>query len=205
METWEITLIGLMALAVAALIWAERAGSRAGLWIAKPTASTLFMILGLPAVDLALFAALILSFLGDFFLIPLDKKLFRVGIILFLLAHLAFIGAFLIHGIMWAYAALALVPLAIAAALIARAILPTVPRELKGAVIAYMIVITAMVALAAGTRDVWILGAAVAFWANDILVARDRFVIRDWRHRLVGLPLYYGAMAVFALLARGSL
>jgi len=41
--------------------------------------------------------------------------------------------------------------------------------------------------------------AALAFWTNDLLVARDRFVTsRPW-HRAVGLPLYYAAMVAFAL------
>lgn len=68
-----------------------------------------------------------------------------------------------------------------------------------------MLVISAMVAAAAGAvgagASPWLLGAALAFYGNDILVARDRFVVRDWRHRLVGLPLYYGSMAAFALIA----
>lgn len=43
--------------------------------------------------------------------------------------------------------------------------------------------------------------AAIAFWANDILVARDRFARRTWLNRLYGLPLYYAAMVTFALTA----
>jgi len=203
-ETVEVALLALMAAAVAALVLAERADSQAGKWVAKPLASAAFVALGWPGVDALLFAALVLSFLGDLCLVPKDRRVFRAGILLFLLAHVAFGGAFLLRAPSWPVVALALVPLVAAALVVARWILGRVPRELKGAVVAYMVVITAMVALAAGTTP-WLFLPALAFWTNDILLARDRFVQRSWLNRLYGLPLYYGAMAVFALFARGTL
>lgn len=204
MEALDVALILLVAAATAGLILAERRDSRAGTWIAKPLASAAFVALGWPGVDLLLFAALVLSFLGDLCLVPRDKRIFRAGILLFLLAHIAFSAAFFLRGPDASRVVLALVPLVAAAFLISRWILPKVPRELKGAVIAYVVVITAMVALAAGTT--WLLFLpALAFWTNDILVARDRFVERSWLNRAYGLPLYYGAMVLFALQAGGAL
>lgn len=193
----------MVAAATAGLILAERARSRAGIAVAKPVASLAFVALGWPTVDGALFAALVLSFLGDLCLVPEDVRAFRAGILLFLLAHVAFGFAFLARGVSWPVALLAVVPLAVAAALVVRWILPTTPRELKPAVLAYVVVITGMVALAAGAS--WLLLApALAFWTNDILIARDRFVARSWLNRAFGLPLYYGAMVAFALASRGA-
>ena len=205
MDTLDLVLVLGIAASVVALILAERKESERGQWIFKPLASALFVILGFPVFDGWLFAALVLSFLGDLCLVPKDKRIFRAGILLFLLAHVGFSGAFLARGIDWTWTGLALVPLVVAAALVARWILPKAPKELKGAVIAYMIVITAMVALAVGTHDPAMMVAALAFWTNDILVARDRFVTRSWLNRAYGLPLYYGAMVVFALTASASL
>lgn len=203
MEPLALALAAVVAVATAGLILAERARSRAGIAVAKPVASLAFVALGWPTVDGALFAALVLCFLGDLCLIPEDVRVFRAGIVLFLLAHVAFGYAFLARGVAWPVAGLAVVPLVAAAVVVTRWILPTTPRELKPAVLAYVVVITAMVALAAGAS--WFfLAPALAFWTNDVLIARDRFVARSWLNRAFGLPLYYGAMVAFALASRGA-
>lgn len=202
----EILIPAGVALAVAGYLVAERRGHMLGMWLTKPLASALFVALAIPPRDTWLFAALVLSFLGDLLLIPKEPRIFRAGILVFLLAHVAFIAAFLAMGVAWTWAAGALAPLLLAAALVARWILPRVSRDLKLAVLAYMIVITAMVAIAAGSvaagASPLLLGAALAFWTNDVLVARDRFATRSSWNRVLGLPLYYGAMVVFAILAR---
>lgn len=210
-----LALVAVVAVATGALILAERRDSRAGMWAAKPLASAAFVALGsadgLPADAPRrwLLVALVLCFAGDILLIPREARVFRASILTFLLGHLAFVAAFLAYGVAWGWVVIALVPLVAAAALIARWILPRVQAALKEAVLAYMVVITAMVAAAAGAvaagGPVLLLPAAIAFWANDILVARDRFVQRSWLNRLYGLPMYYGAMVVFALTASGSL
>lgn len=208
-------LVALLALATLVLIGAERRESRAWTWASKPVASAAFVALGIiggipdDRPRLLLILALVLSFVGDLFLIPQENTAFRFAILSFLAAHLVFMLAFLAYGVAWGWAALALVPLAIVAAIIARRILPKVAPELKRSVIAYVIVITAMVALAAGAATAGasplLLLAALLFWANDILVARHRFVEKEWLNRAVGLPMYYGAMLIFALVASGAL
>ena len=79
---------------------------------------------------------------------------------------------------------------------------PHVPGALRGAVVAYALVISAMVAFAFGTHaadaDLRIPVAAVGFYVSDLAVARNRFVAPDWVNRLWGLPLYYGAQFLFA-------
>lgn len=169
-------------------------------WLSKGAASACFVALGVISHAAApMLAALVLAFAGDLLLVPRDARVFRVGIVGFLLAHVALGAAFVLRGERWLRVPAALVPLILAAVLVARALLPRVPRPLRGAVLAYMVVISAMVALSAGATPAWLILPALAFYANDLLVARDRFVTQAFWHRLVGLPLYYGAMAAFAL------
>jgi uncharacterized membrane protein YhhN len=60
-------------------------------------------------------------------------------------------------------------------------------------VIAYIAVISTMLAAAAGTRVPLIAVGALAFYFSDLSVARDRFVAPGFINRAWGLPLYYGA------------
>ena len=73
---------------------------------------------------------------------------------------------------------------------------------MKAPVLAYMGVITAMVAAAwgAAARDLsaWLVVAAVAFFLSDLSVARDRFVKKEFANRAWGVPLYYAAQVLFA-------
>jgi uncharacterized membrane protein YhhN len=72
---------------------------------------------------------------------------------------------------------------------------------MRAPVVAYLVVISAMVALAAGSAALGrprLLVGAVAFFVSDLSVARDRFVVPGFANRLWGLPLYYGAQLVFA-------
>jgi hypothetical protein len=77
-----------------------------------------------------------------------------------------------------------------------------VPAAMKAPVMAYMAVITAMVALAAGTvalhGNAYILLGAVSFYLSDLSVARDRFVVTAFSNKLWGWPLYFGAQIVLA-------
>lgn len=203
------SLVTILTAALAGYLAAERRGSAFGMWTTKPLASACFVLLALPALDRWLLTAIVLSFAGDLLLIPRASRVFRAGILAFLLAHVAFLAAFVARGIAWGWAGLALMPLGFATWGIARRVLPGAGADLKPAVLTYMVVITLMVASAAGAvaggASPMLLAAALGFYANDILVARDRFVAKDWRNRLVGLPLYYGAMMLFALIASGSL
>lgn len=203
-QSWVLATLLIEGVALLALLLAERREHEPAQFVAKGVASAAFVALGLLAqAPAAILVALALAFVGDLLLVPRDPRVFRVGIVVFLLAHVAFLVAFSLRSPAYAFAAGALLILALAAALVARWILPRVPRALKGAVLAYMLVITLMVAAAAGASagagPIWLVLPALAFWTNDILVARDRFVARQGWHRWVGLPLYYGAMTAFAL------
>jgi uncharacterized membrane protein YhhN len=73
---------------------------------------------------------------------------------------------------------------------------------MKGPVIAYCVVISAMLWLAVGVGRIEVTLGAVLFYLSDLAVARDRFVAPAFVNRLVGLPLYYGAQVLLALAVR---
>jgi len=195
-----------MTAAVAALVTADYRGSRPGIWLAKPLASSVFVAAALAhgalssRYGICVLAALVLSWLGDVLLIPADTRVFRAGIGAFALAHVAYVAAFAARAFAPARAALAAVPVALAVVLAARWLRPHVPADMVVPVNAYMAIISAMVVAAAGASgaDPWILAGALLFYASDLTVARERFVLPSPWNSLVGLPLYYGAQLVLA-------
>lgn len=204
----EALAIGTCAIFVVALVVAETRGSLRGKWATKPAASAAFLALALLRLDsfelahLAILAALSFSAAGDLLLIPEDSlRTFRAGIVVFLFAHLAFIAAFLAHGVDPLATAGATAVLAIVGVLVGRAIVKRAGPGLERTVAAYLVVISAMVAMAAGAASrgspLWLL-AAVAFYLSDLTVARHRFLQREAVNRQVGLPLYYAAQLLFA-------
>ena len=197
-----------MSLAVLALLVAERRRSQAGIWASKPLAAAAFIAAALAwgALD-SLYGRIVLVGLvfcwwGDVLLIPRSQAIFRLGIASFLLGHVAFTVAFLAHGVDVSWTALAAVAALPALAVVIRWLGPHVPADMRGAVYAYMAVITAMVACAVGLVVAGgprlALAGAVAFYFSDLSVARDRFVAAEFTNRLWGLPLYFGAQLLFA-------
>ncbi len=201
-------LTALSALAVVALLVAERQDSVRGRWLTKPVASLAFLGAGIAAGGTssrpaqAIVAALALSVVGDLCLVPRGVAMFRAGLVAFLMGHVGFGVSFLLRGVDPRATGLAVAVLVVPVVLIARYFVPKAPPELRGAVVAYIVVITGMVALAAGTVAAHghpiLLAAAVVFFVSDLTVARDVFVGRAFVNRLVGLPLYYGAQLLFA-------
>lgn len=199
---------------LAALLAFERRGFQRGVWVAKPIASAGFIGAALAAGALGttygtlVLVALALSWLGDVLLIPKNvKAAFAAGLVAFLLGHVAFAAAFVVRGVSAAAlaGAAALLALPLAAAL--RWLSPHVRGGLRTPVRIYVVVISAMVACAGAT--VWaagnpvILAGAVAFYASDLAVARQRFVVRSFTNKLWGLPLYYGAQLLLASTVSG--
>jgi len=173
---------------------------------AKPLASICFVGAGLEVgllsepYGLAIFVALVLSFAGDVLLIPKDSKAcFLGGLGAFLLAHVAFAVAFILTGAMqWQWTAWVSLPFCLLAWATARWLLPSVSASMKKPVVAYILVITAMVILA-WSCDAGFLAPAAAtlFFLSDISVAIDRFRGGGFLNRLWGLPAYYAAQLLF--------
>lgn len=199
----------LCAIAVAGLLWAERRGSRAGLWLAKPVASLAFIWAGLAAGALEntygqlVLLGLVLCLLGDLLLIPLERPaVFRAGVFAFLAGHVAYSAAFLTRPISLSGLAVGAVLLALVLGGVLRWLAPSLPKDMVGPVRAYMVVIGLMSALACGVTAAggpWAVAAgALAFTASDVSVARDRFVRHEFVNRAWGLPLYYAAQLLIA-------
>jgi uncharacterized membrane protein YhhN len=201
--------------AVAALLLSRWRGFRPGTWVAKPLASTGFVAVALAAGALGtrygqlVLLALALSWLGDVLLIPKQvKAAFLAGLVSFLLGHVAFAAAFVARGVSLPALAVTAALLAVPLVLALRWLGPHVEGSMRLPVRAYVTVISAMVMCAAGT--VWAAGnpmillGALAFYASDLAVARERFVVHTFTNELWGLPLYYGAQLLLAWTVAGA-
>ncbi len=197
------------AIAVAAKLWAEYVGSRRGIWVFKPLASTGFLLSAWSAGAMdtpygrALFVGLVLAWLGDVLLIPRDRPLvFKAGVVSFLLGHIAYAAAFWMRGLDTTAALVAAIVVAAVGFFIFRGLGPRIPARMRAVARAYVVVISAMVVAAAGSvaaaGNLLVLVGASAFYASDISVARDRFVEPAFVNKLWGTPLYYAAQLVLA-------
>jgi uncharacterized membrane protein YhhN len=197
------------AVAVGALLYWERRGWTAGIWIAKLGASTLFLAAALRwgALDSRygrlVLAALALCWLGDALLVPRrSPRLFLAGIGCFLLGHVAYTAAFLGNATASPAVALGGVAVGLGAWRLHGWLRPHLPGEFVLPVTAYLGVISAMVLAALGNAaargEVAVATGAVLFAVSDVSVARERFVAPGFENAAWGLPLYYAAQLVLA-------
>jgi uncharacterized membrane protein YhhN len=201
-----LTLVSAVALAVA--LHGEKHDRWTQVRLSKPVASLGFLGVALTgevygnAFHVAIFTALVFSFFGDVFLMWRSRPLFLSGLLSFLLGHVGFAAAFVLGGVdaLW-FAAGAGVMLVLGL-VVGRWILRHVEDTMRGPVLAYITIISLMVALAVGHYGVNGLLAvplgALAFYGSDLSVARDRFLGAGFSNRLWGLPLYYAAQFTFA-------
>ncbi len=160
-----------------------------------------------------IFAGLVCSWWGDVLLLSQERRAFLAGLVAFLAGHVAYAVAFVVRGVDWlGGVAPALVVGLVGAALVTRWLLPKVAAaatpgglDMRRPVLAYIVVITLMVALAGGTvafagRPLLLVGA-VLFWFSDISVATDRFAGGGFGNRVWGLSFYYVAQLLLALSA----
>lgn len=195
-------------IAALACVAAKRANWAPTDGILKMTASTAFLATALACGALRsrygriLLAGLFCSWWGDLFLIGSGESWFLAGLASFFAAHVAYGLAYWTRGVdrkrAGGSAALLLLP----AMLLARWLLPHVDAGMRGPVIAYMVVISLMVALAAGVAHrpggTAILVGALLFYVSDIFVARQAFVAPGAINPTFGLPLYFAGQAVLA-------
>lgn len=203
--------LALTALALVVALWAEHASRPAILYIAKPLASTGFLLsaYGAGALDGTpwgqwLFVGLVLCMAGDIFLMPRDNQAsFKLGIVAFLLGHVAYTGGFVTLGLDTTATGAAAAGVLVAVVVVMSWLWPHVDGPMRGPVAAYVVVISAMVTAAFGTfgagHTPWLVIGAVAFYASDLSVARQRFVKPALINRLWGLPTYYAAQHILAL------
>ena len=162
--------------------WAERPQVR---HIAKP--GTLVFLIGVavtlepvdPTIRTWMVIGLVLSLAGDVFLM-LDEKWFVAGLGSFLLGHIAYIVGLQLAPRSWGWTAVGLVVVLIAIATVGRRVVQGegvgANREMVGPVIAYLVVISAMVVSAFGTAAPWAIAGASLFYASDATLAWNRFL-----------------------------
>ena len=149
--------------------------------------------------------ALVLSMLGDVFLM-LPRDLFVAGLSSFLLGHVAYVVGFRVHGGSagaWVLAAMAVLVVDI---VLARPIVGAVRArhgDLLIPVVAYMLVISAMVSAAVATGVALAIAGAALFFASDTLIAWNRFVQpRPWMPLAIIVTYHVGQAGLVLSLAR---
>jgi len=153
-----------------------------------------------------LLVGLILCLMGDVCLALPGEKIFRVGLIAFLLGHVFYIFGFLslLRFSDWISPG-AFMALAVSAGIFFW--LRPYLKSMVGPVLIYILAITLMLC---GAWAVWgkspfpfygrlfIFIGALCFYLSDIFVARDRFIKEEFLNRLIGLPLYYSGQFLLA-------
>lgn len=195
----------------AVLVWAEARGSSLAR-VFKMLASTGFIAIALSVGGASstygrlVLAALALSWIGDLLLSYSSRPAFLGGLVAFLLGHVAYSCAFGVLGADARFAAAAAVVVAVVAAVVWRWLRPHV-GDMAGPVVAYIVVISVMVVMAAGAygsgAPALVPIGATLFFVSDIAVARNQFVSPGVANRVVGLPLYYLAQILLASTAGG--
>ena len=175
---------------VVAQLWVARRPLRARWeWVFKPLASLGFVAVGAlggwpqTPYGQVMLVGLGLAALGDVLLIPRDRQWFLAGLVSFLLGHVAYAAAFAVRGLDVTWTMVAAGCLVAVAWPIVRWLWPHVDRPMRGPVAAYMLVISAMVALATGTvaahGQSWIWVGAFGFYLSDIAAALCSRVLDD--------------------------
>lgn len=202
-------LVAVVAIACAALVGLLLGDLRYPAVAAKLIASTAFIALAVRSGAMAstygrlILLGLVFSWFGDMFLTGRSQLAFLAGLSAFLLAHVAYVSAFIRHGYgrVWIYSAA--VPVTALAVAIFVWLEPHTPTNLMIPVRAYIAVISLMVIFAFGTRgrggSILIIIGATLFFLSDLSVAALRLVQTDYPTYVIGLPLYYAGQVCLAL------
>ena len=208
-RTSTVVFVVLTALACTALVYFLRVE-----WLQLATGAKLIASAGFLATAMSvgalrhrfgrvLFVGLVLSFCGDLFLTGASQRAFLFGLGSFLLAHLAYVGAFTIYGINRRWAVIAAIPVLAGAAIVTMWMLPSLPTELIMPVHAYTGVISLMVIAAFGSKgagaSTLLVAGALMFFVSDLSVAAQRILQSDIPTFIWGLPLYYTGQLCLAL------
>lgn len=151
-------------------------------------------------------AGLLLSLGGDVALMFPDDKAFMVGLVLFLLGHVAYTITFTLFNGFYTGDLISGLVLLILAIVIYRYLEPGLGK-IKGPVIGYIAIICLMVNRAVsaffGTAftptQAWLMTVgATLFWISDLMLAVNRFR-RPFRAHRLSLAFYYGGQLLIAL------
>lgn len=192
-------------------VFAERRSVR--LW-AKPGALVVLIGVALalePTVDsgirTAMVIGLLLSLAGDVFLL-FDERFFIAGLASFLAGHIAYVVGLQLAPTSVPWFLVGLLVVAVSIATIGRRIVTGVAagdhRGLTGPVVAYLVVISAMVVSAFGTTDAWAIAGAGLFYVSDATLAWNRFLeLRRWGPLAVMVTYHLGQAGLVLWLVSG--
>ena len=160
-------------------------GSKPLEYLCKPATMVALLVVALavePEIDgrrTWFVVALALSLAGDVFLM-LPRDLFVPGLVAFLLGHIAYVVGLRVEGPGATAVVVGAVVVLAVATVVGTRVVGAVRRgsqsELTGPVVAYMAVISAMVACALATGNVLAGAGAGLFFVSDALIAWNRFV-----------------------------
>ncbi len=215
-----IPVLAVMAVVLIMLHRAEFSGDQKGIYMFKPVSSVLMTAVLLMSFlregcfrteyTLALLAGMVLSFCGDMALMFMNasKKAFRIGLVLFLLGHIAYIVVFTLFSGFQESDWISGLVLAAAAVCIYRYLLPNL-GDMKIPVLLYVVIISVMVNRAVSvfsgtyfnqTQAILITAGALLFYVSDVILALHRFR-HQWRYGRINLAFYYTGQVLTALSA----
>lgn len=143
------------------------------------------------------------SWFGDMFLIGTSRSAFLAGLGAFLLAHLAYVTAFVTLGLCRRWTLAAALPVMLVGVAVLAWLGPQLPDALAWPVRLYTAAISLMVITAAGASghagNRLILAGALMFFVSDLSVAALRLADTSAATYIWGLPLYYGGQVALAL------
>jgi len=151
-------------------------------------------------------AGLGLSWCGDLLLEGPPDVFFLAGLVSFLLAHLAYISAFLGCGVARSWLLPAALPTGAASVAVLVWLAPAIPPDMVVPVRAYTAVISVMVVTAIAVRgsgsSLLIPAGALLFYVSDLSVAAGQFLRPEFPNYTWGLPCYYAGQVLLALSIR---
>lgn len=213
-----IFLVIALVLASIFLIRAEIGGMRRQIYVLKPICTLLVIGIALlallqPAPNLTLvtgvLVGLFFSFGGDMALmLPDNRKAFMIGLVLFLLAHIAYTVLFTWLGSFTAWDILSTIVLLAVGVYFYTLIRPNLGK-MKIPVIVYIVVISLMVNRAISTlfssslsinQGLMIAVGSVLFYISDLILAAGRYW-KPWKYHRISLAFYYSGQLLIALAA----
>lgn len=196
--------VAMLMVGVCALVVGEWRRLPTWRFVAKPIASFGFLFValcGFPFVAPAqqwIFAGLVLGAAGDLCLLGAGKRAFLLGLLSFLVGHICYAIAFSCAPMEPVELWLPGLSMLVVFVGLLRWAWPFLGK-MKAAVVAYMLVIGTMVTCSFGENVLasWTVGATL-FAFSDFFVLRQRFIRATASNRIIGLPVYYAAQALFA-------
>jgi uncharacterized membrane protein YhhN len=201
--------LGLAAIGCLALVVSNLADASTMAIPSKLLASTAFLATAVVAgafnsrYGKLVFVGLVLSWLGDTFLLGTTDRMFLFGLASFLLAHVAYVIAFAIRGINIKWALATFIPITLVSLVAMIWLSPWISAEMLIPVRVYSFVISLMVIAAFGAKGngatTLIPLGALLFYCSDLSVAVNQFMQPAFPHYVWGLPFYYTGQIMLAL------